>query len=117
MSPETASKVVVSYPDELSAWGRDQLETDRFRSYLRRVVENPSVGDEFEEFVDTGCCGDSLDVPLRIESVDGPSKMGPETEIAYAPRDTEPDEIAGGWQVQSEGGPGATTGTARDGER
>lgn len=114
MSTETARRVVVSYPDELSAWGRDQLESDSFRAYLRRVLANPSVGDEFEEFVDTGCCGDSLDVPLRIESVEGPSEVGTETEIAYTSRDTESDEIAGGWQVQSTDGPGATTGKARD---
>lgn len=114
MSADTARRVVVSYPDELSAWGRDQLETDRFRSYLRRIVESPSVGDTYEEFVDTGCCGDSLDVPLRIESVEGPSAMGSETEIAYAARETEPGEIAGGWKVQSDDGPGATTGKARD---
>jgi hypothetical protein len=29
---EHASRVVISYPDELSDWGRDQLDTDRYRS-------------------------------------------------------------------------------------
>jgi hypothetical protein len=111
---ETAARVVVSYPDELSAWGRDQLETDRYRNYLRRVLDDLEVGYTWEEFVDVGCCGDSLDIPLRIESVDGPPRMGEETDVVYAARDTEAGEMQGGWNVQSQGGPNATSGRARD---
>jgi hypothetical protein len=111
---ETASRVVVSYPDELSAWGRDQLETERYRNYLRRVLDDLEVGHTWEEFVDVGCCGDSLDIPLRIESVDGPPRMGEKTDVVYAVRDTEAGEMQGGWNVQSKGGPNATSGKARD---
>jgi hypothetical protein len=113
-SDERARRVVVSHPDELSAWARDQLETERFRIYLRRVLDDLTPGHTWEEFVDVGCCGRSLDVPLRIESVDGPERMGPDTEIEYAARETEDGEMAGGWQVQSQAGPNATTGKARD---
>ncbi|RYJ14793.1 hypothetical protein ELS19_13075 [Halogeometricum borinquense] len=111
---EQAQRVVISYPDELSSWARDQLDTDRFRKYLRRVLDDLTLGHTWEEFVDVGCCGNSLDVPLRIESVDGPGEMGSDTEIEYTTRETEPGEMAGGWQVQSEGGPNATTGKTRE---
>ncbi|SFR51000.1 hypothetical protein [Halogeometricum limi] len=111
---ETARRVVVSYPDELSAWARDQLDTDRFRTYLRRVLDDLPPGHTWEEFVDVGCCGNSLDIPLRIESVDGPERMGSDTEIEYATRETEPGELEGGWRVQSKGGPAATSGKRRD---
>lgn len=115
MSTDAARRVVVSFPDELSAWGRDQLEADRFRAYLRRVVDDVREGRTWTEFVDTGCCGGSLDVPLRVERVDGGREMGPETVIEYVARETDSDEFAGGWRVQSAAGPGATSGKRRDG--
>jgi hypothetical protein len=99
---DTATRLVVSYPDELSDWGRRQLTTDRFRKYLRRVLDDVARGDEWEEFVDVGCCGDTLDVPLRIESVEGPGRVGPETDIAFVEREASVD---GGWRVQSAAGP------------
>ena len=99
---EYAARVVVSHPDELSAWGRGQLDTERFRGYLRRTVEDLAVGREWEEFLDVGCCGDTLDVPLRIEAVEGPARMGPGTEIAFVEREA---SMAGGWLVQSAAGP------------
>ena len=111
---EGARRVVVSHPEELSAWARDQLETERFRLYLRRVLDDLTPGETWEEFVDVGCCGRSLDVPLRIESVDGVGEMGPNTEIEYTARETDGDEMGGGWRVQSRAGPNATSGTARD---
>ncbi|MFW5939504.1 MAG: hypothetical protein ACOCSD_01650 [Halolamina sp.] len=94
-----ASRIVLSYPAELSEWGRDQVEASRFRNYLRKVVE-PVEGAEFEEFVDVGCCGDSLDVPFRVESVDG-DEVGEETEVVYTTREA---AMAGGWLVQSQAG-------------
>jgi len=30
-----ATRVVLSYPEGLSDWGRDQVETDRYRGLLR----------------------------------------------------------------------------------
>ncbi|WP_101294983.1 hypothetical protein [Halegenticoccus soli] len=97
-----ADRVVVSYPAELSDWGRDQLESDRYVNYLRKTVGGVFVGKEWEEFADVGCCGDTLDVPLRVEAVEGGDAMGPETEIEFAERDA---EMRGGWLVQSAAGP------------
>jgi hypothetical protein len=94
----TANRVVISYPEELSEWGRDQLTADRYVGYLRKTLGDVAVGDEFEEFVDVGCCGDSLDVPLRIEETDGET-VGTETAIEFTTRDV---PIEGGWLVQSE---------------
>ncbi|MFC6989571.1 hypothetical protein ACFQJD_14240 [Haloplanus sp. GCM10025708] len=99
---DTATRVVVSYPDELSDWGRRQVTTDRFRTYLRRVHDEVAAGDVWSEFVDVGCCGDTLDVPLRVESVDGPPRIGPETAIEFAEREA---SVEGGWRVQSAAGP------------
>lgn len=94
-----ASRIVLSYPAELSEWGRDQVETDRYRNYLRRVVD-PVEGAEFEEFVDVGCCGDSMDIPFRVESVDG-DEVGAETDVVYTTREA---AMEGGWLVQSQAG-------------
>lgn len=102
-----ARRIVVSYPDELGAWSRLQLDTDRFRAYLRRTLTDPSEGTEWTEFVDVGCCGNSPDIPLRIESVDGPPQMGPDTEIEYVERAA---AVESGWKVQSADGPPAWTG-------
>ena len=108
MDPPTASRVVLSYPAGLSDWGRDQIETDRYRGYFRRVLGEVRVGDEREEFVDVGCCGDSLDVPFRVVriEVDGASVdaalVDDRTEIAY---ETHAGDVSGGWRVQSADGP------------
>ena len=102
MSDDKATRLVLSYPSGLSAWGRDQIETDRYRGYLRRVFPEPSVGDEREEFVDVGCCGDSLDLTFRVEGVEGGTRVGEDTEIEFVTRD---GEVEGGWRVQSAGGP------------
>ncbi|MFB6154783.1 MAG: hypothetical protein ABEJ22_02740 [Haloferacaceae archaeon] len=96
---DAATTVVVSYPEELSDWGRDQVESDRYVNYLRRVLDDVAVGDEFEEFADVGCCGDTLDIPFRVEAVEGPGRVGPETGIEFTTRDA---EMEGGWLVQSQ---------------
>jgi len=101
---EPADSVVVSYPADLSDWGRGQVETSRFRAYLRRVHDTVAVGEEWPEFVGVGCCGDSLDVPLRVERVDGGSRLTEDTAIEFAVR--EACDLDGGWQVQSAAGPG-----------
>lgn len=93
-------RIVVSYPSDLSQWGRGQLTTRHFRAWLRRVHPTPSEGDIWEEFLDVGCCGDSLDVPLRVERIEGGDEMGPETEIVYEQR--EACGIQGSWLVQSQ---------------
>lgn len=98
-----ATRVVVSYPADLSAWGRAQLQTRWFEAYLRKTIGRATVGDEREEFLDVGCCGNTLDVPLRIEGVEGGSVVGEGTEIAYTERAA--CGIQGGWRVQSASGP------------
>lgn len=84
---EAADRVVVSYPADLSDWGRHQVSTRYFRSYLRKTLTDPVPGDVSEEFVGVGCCGDTLDVSLRVERVEGGSRMGEETEIEYEVRE------------------------------
>jgi hypothetical protein len=98
-----AARVVVSYPADLSTWGRQQVDTRHFRAWLRKTLGTVAVGDVREEFVGVGCCGNTLDVPLRIEAVEGGRRVGPDTEVAYEVR--EACDIDGGWQVQSEAGP------------
>lgn len=97
-----ATRVVVSFPDGLSDWGRDQIDTDRYRGYLRRMLDEPSVGDEREEFVDVGCCGNSLDLTFRVETVEGGARVGEETMIELVERS---GAVEGGWRVQSAAGP------------
>ncbi len=98
-----ASRVVISYPADLSDWGRRQVETPHFQAYLRKTLGQIERGEQFEEFVGVGCCGNTLDVPLRIESYDGGHMVGQDTAIEYVVR--EACGLRGGWQVQSEGGP------------
>ncbi|WP_410766511.1 hypothetical protein [Haloferax sp. DFSO60] len=112
MATDSAAHIVVSFPDELSAWGRDQLFASRFVNYLRRVHTTVAVGDEWDEFLDVGCCGDSLTLTLRVETVEpeGATKLTGDTAIEYVERD---GTVHGGWCVQSADGPAATTGKQR----
>ncbi|PSQ43917.1 hypothetical protein BRD14_02230 [Halobacteriales archaeon SW_5_68_122] len=73
-SSGTADRLVVSYPADLSDWGRMQVEKPSFRAFLRKTRERADPGDVWEEFVGVGCCGDTLDVPLRVESVERPPR-------------------------------------------
>ncbi|MFC7235482.1 hypothetical protein [Halosegnis marinus] len=98
-----AERVVVSYPADLSRWGRGQLDTRHFRAWLKRRYPRPEPGDVWEEFLDVGCCGDSLDVPLRVERLAGGDELGDGTDIVYEER--EACGLAGGWRVQSAAGP------------
>ena len=100
---QTADRLVVSYPADLSDWGRFQVEKPSFRAFLRKTRDVAREGDVWEEFVGVGCCGDSLDVPLRVERVDGGSRIDSDTAIEYAVRDA--CGIEGSWRVQSAGGP------------
>jgi hypothetical protein len=102
---ETADTVVVSYPADLSEWGRFQVEKPSFRAFLRRTRDEAAEGDAWEEFVGVGCCGNTLDVPLRVESVEGGDRVGDETEFEFDVR--EACDLQGGWRVQSADGPTA----------
>ncbi|WP_254536496.1 hypothetical protein [Halomarina litorea] len=97
------TRVVLSHPAELSAWGRMQIDTKHFRAWLRRTHDTFEVGDEFEEFADVGCCGDALHIPFVVEAVEGEGEVTRETDIAYTER--EGCDFAGGWRVQSKAGP------------
>jgi hypothetical protein len=108
MDAPEADRVVLSYPEGLSDWGRDQVEADRYRSYFARVMDEVAVGDAREEFVDVGCCGDSLDVPFRVERVEADGDavdaaiVTGETTVDY---ETRAGDVDGGWRVQSAAGP------------
>jgi hypothetical protein len=103
-APDTvADRVVVSYPEDLSDWGRFQVEKPSFRAFLRKTRDGAEAGDVWEEFVGVGCCGNTLDVPLQVERVDGGHRLGEDTEITYEIR--EACGIQGSWRVQSKGGP------------
>ena len=100
---ETATKVVISYPSDLSTWGRDILDGRPYRAYLGKTLGRVQAGQVTEEFTGVGCCGDTLDVPLQIESVDGGQQVDESTDIEYTVRDS--CEVEGGWRVQSADGP------------
>ncbi|WP_254864265.1 hypothetical protein [Halovivax gelatinilyticus] len=100
---DVASRIVVSYPADLSSWGRFQVEKPSFRAFLRKTRDRAAVGDAWEEFVGVGCCGNTLDVPLKIEAVEGGERFGEDTEIDYTVR--EACDVLGSWRVQSGGGP------------
>ncbi|UPW01314.1 hypothetical protein M0R88_04225 [Halorussus gelatinilyticus] len=99
-----AERVVISYPEDLSDWGRFQVEKDAFAAYLRKTkTDRVRQGDAWEEFVGVGCCGSTLDVPLRVEEITGGETLGSDTAVEWTVR--EACGIRGGWQVQSRGGP------------
>ena len=100
---DEAARVVISYPMDLSDWGRRQVDTRHFRGYLRKTLGRVAVGDAWEEFVGVGCCGNTLDVPLKVEAVEGGERVGPGTDIEYEVR--EACDVQGGWKVQSQDGP------------
>ena len=102
-SSGTADRLVVSYPADLSDWGRMQVEKPSFRAFLRKTHDRADPGEVWEAFVGVGCCGDTLDVPLRVERVDGGSRLGPDTAVEFEVR--EACGVEGGWLVQSEAAP------------
>lgn len=102
---EQATRVVLSYPADLSTWGRDIVEDRPFRAYLRKAHDTATPGDSWEEFAGVGCCGNALDVPLRVEAVEGGTALTDDTEFTFTTR--EACDLDGGWRVQSAAGPRA----------
>lgn len=98
-----ATRVVISYPADLSDWGRSIVEDTPFRSYLPKAHERAEPGETWDEFVGVGCCGSALDVPLRVEEVEGGPALDEETDFEFTVR--EACDIGGGWEVQSQAGP------------
>lgn len=107
---DRATRLVVSFPADLSTWGRRQLEGRPFRTYLVRAHDRAEPGDEFREFLDVGCCGDSLTLTLRVEAVEGGPRLDDETAVEYVERPAGEGDHDGGWRVQSAAGP---TGSGR----
>lgn len=102
-----ATSVTLSFPADLSRWDRDQLDTNHMKAYLRKTKGPAREGDVWDVFLDVGCCGDSPDVPLRVEAVDGDGELDEDTLIEYVER--EACGVETGWKVQSEDGPPAST--------
>ena len=98
-----ADRLVISYPEDLSDWGRFQVEKPSFLAFLRKTRTTAEPGDIWEEFVGVGCCGSTLDVPIRVEALEGGTEIGEETAIVYEVR--EACGLEGSWRVQSKGGP------------
>ena len=104
-----ADRIVVSYPADLSSWGQFQVEKPAFRAFLRKTRDRATEGESWEEFVGVGCCGNTLDVPLRVERVDvgdereDGAEIGDDTAIEYTVRES--CGLQGSWRVQSAGGP------------
>ena len=98
-----ATRVVISYPADLSTWGRDVVERPQFAAYLPKAHDVVREGDVWDEFVGVGCCGSALDVPLRVEEVEGGEEFTADTDVAFTVR--EACGVQGGWRVQSAGGP------------
>lgn len=85
---EEAERVVLAFEADGGDPGRvaGALDADRFRAYLHRVHEGPvAVGDEWSEFVTEGCSA-PRDVVLRVVAVDGGSRLGPGTALAFERR-------------------------------
>ncbi|WP_336036187.1 hypothetical protein [Halobacterium yunchengense] len=99
----TTERVTLSYPADVSAWGADQLTTDHMRAYLRKTKGPAREGDTWDVFLDVGCCGDSPDVPLVVEAVEGEGELDADTAIEFVER--EACGVQSGWEVQSEAGP------------
>jgi len=95
---EQADRVVVSFrspeadPAEDdwwmadSEWLRESMSERVYRQYLRRAhAGSVAVGDEWDEFVNCGCASPE-DVTLRVERIEGPAAIGPETAIEVVSR-------------------------------
>jgi hypothetical protein len=93
-----ATRVVLSHPADLGAHGRRRIDQEYYRRYLRKTKDRVAEGEEWAEFTDVGCCGCQMDVPLRVERVEGGSRMDPETTIEYT--EHEPRDVNPGWSVQ-----------------
>lgn len=100
---DTAIRVVLSYPADLSDWGRDIVEDSPFQTYLPKAHETAEPGEMWDEFVGVGCCGSALDVPLRVEDVQGGPALSGQTTFEFTVR--EACDLDGGWRVQSAAGP------------
>jgi hypothetical protein len=98
MSADTADRITLSFPADIGKHGRKRLGQDYYKGWLRKTHDAVAVGDEWDEFTDVGCCGSQMDLPLRVEAVEGGSRVGSETVIEYTER--EACGVNPGWSVQ-----------------
>jgi hypothetical protein len=98
--PDTdlAERVVLSVPADIGQHGRRRLNQNYYQKYLKKTHDTAAVGDAWDEFTDVGCCGSQMDLPLRVEAVEGGERVGPETAIEYTER--EACGLNPGWSVQ-----------------
>ena len=81
----TATTVRLSYAPT-DDWVADALDTESYRSYLRRTHRGAvDPGTEWSVVVGRGC-GVTGDVTLRVEAVVGGSSIGAGTTFAFEPR-------------------------------
>jgi len=95
---EVADRVVLSIPADLGQHGRRRLDQDYYQKYLKKIHDSAAVGDEWDEFTDVGCCGSQMDLPLRVERVEGGTRIGAGTVIEYTER--EACGVNPGWSTQ-----------------
>jgi len=95
---DVAARVVLSFPADVGHHGRKRLRQDYYKQWLRKTHDDVDSGEEWDEFTDVGCCGSRMDLPLRVETVEGGSRVGPETTIEYTER--EACGVNPGWSVQ-----------------
>ena len=91
---QTATELLLSYPDDLDDPDRQRLRDSSFRSYLRRTHERAREGDVWNEFVGRGC-GSTRDVALLVEHVEGGPALAESTEIEYVSREQAATDGAG----------------------
>jgi len=95
-----ADRVVLSYPADLPDRAVERLSAAYYRKYLTKTLGRVEAGETGEEFTDVGCCGSQRHVRLRVERVEGGSRVGPETAVEYVAR--EACGLDGEWTVQNE---------------
>ena len=88
---DAATRVVLSYDpaeiDDVSRfWVENKLSSDSYKGYIRRTYGTVTEGGTVEEFVSKGC-GVPIDVTLRVESVEGGSRVCEGTKVDVRPRD------------------------------
>lgn len=91
-----ATRVTVAYPPNMGESGPEFLGKESFRRYLTRAWNELEPGMEIEEMVNLGCCTDAMHVPFTVESVEGGTRMGSETDIEFV-EDDEPVGLGCGW--------------------
>jgi hypothetical protein len=93
-----ATRVVLSIPADIGHHGRTRLGQEYYKTWLRKTRDRVDAGDEWDEFTDVGCCGSRMDLPLRVENVEGGTRIGSGTAIEYTER--EACGVNPGWSVQ-----------------